>query len=191
MINSGRIGMTDPLMAQLPILDDNNWKRWFPECAGSFSDPRVRTVFGDGRDMVSGLAPGWADAFFLDLPDPEGQVAGFYCAEFFGTVRGLLAKGGGMALQCGPLFFRSRRVSAIFADLCRVFPSVSAYLCHVPSYGGECLFAMASESLPVPSAGRVAGVFSERGVGGLKRCSPGALAAMFELPPWARDSLWS
>ncbi len=66
----------------------------FGEAARSFSDPRVRVHFADGRLWLKSTAEKF-DVIVLDLPDPQtAQLNRFYTEEFFRSAQEHLEPGG-------------------------------------------------------------------------------------------------
>ena len=58
-------------------------RRYVPEQAAAFTDPRVRVHLADGRRFLMGASQKW-DAIVVDVPDPQtAQLNRFYTVEFF------------------------------------------------------------------------------------------------------------
>jgi len=74
-------------------------RRYVPEQAAAFADPRVRVHLADGRRFLAGASEKW-DAIIVDVPDPQtAQWNRFYTEEFFRAARAHLAAGGIVAIQ--------------------------------------------------------------------------------------------
>jgi spermidine synthase len=76
------------------------FREFFPaQLAASLSDARVRVHYADGRHYLQTTGDKF-DVIILNLPDPQtAQLNRFYTAEFFGSARDHLARGGVLALE--------------------------------------------------------------------------------------------
>nr|ADI46921.1 SPS1m [Volvox carteri f. nagariensis] len=105
----------------------------------AFRDPRLRLINDDARLQLEAAADASFDVIISDLADPldGGPCYQLYTQEFYSTVvLRKLAPGGIFITQSGPAGFLSCRevFSAINATLRSVFPSVVAYVQHIPSF---------------------------------------------------------
>ncbi len=104
-----------------------------PEDKALLDEPRLRTVYMDGRLYVkeSGQEGGRRfDVIILDLPEPStGQLNRFYTREFFEEVQGILNEGGifSLGLPSAENYLNPEiraRNGAVYRTLLSVFPSV-------------------------------------------------------------------
>lgn len=122
-------------------------RRFFPRVSsGSFEDPRVSLVIGDGVDYV-GRAEKKFDVMIVDSTDPIGPGEQLFTRAFYEHCRGLLRPGGVVALQSGSVFYDPEQLKGVLTRLASSFGSVRPYLAPVPTYaGGMLALVMAGES---------------------------------------------
>ena len=124
-------------------------KEHLPEMhQGSWDDPRVRLVIGDAIEFLETGEERW-DVVISDLTDPieEGPSFRLFTREYFEKTRRVLAPGGVLVIQAGPvapydLVLHARLVKTLQA----VFPNVHSYTSHIPTYGSPWGFALASSA---------------------------------------------
>ncbi|CDM66622.1 spermine/spermidine synthase domain-containing protein [Pyrinomonas methylaliphatogenes] len=111
-------------------------KRFFPQLARGFKDPRAEIVIEDGAAYVRRAQGEQFDLIMVDAPDPVGEGAKLFAATFYRNCAQLLAPKGVLAAQSeSPYFYPqiSRRVRRAFT---RIFPRVEQETVIVPSYPG-------------------------------------------------------
>lgn len=102
---------------------------------GSFSDPRVHNVFGDGRKHVE-ASPGTYDVIIMDMTDPAGPSRFLYTKEFFAAVRAALRNEDGLfSMHSESPVARPAAFSCIEKTLDSVFTHTAVSTVFVPMYG--------------------------------------------------------
>jgi spermidine synthase len=112
-----------------------------------FEDDRARTYYEDARHYLSGTSERF-DVVVLDLTDPmeEGLAHLLYAEEFYRIVEDRLRPGGVLCTQAGSCNWGEMDTYLTVGNTLRsVFPVVSQYRAHVPSFGGEWGFVFASD----------------------------------------------
>lgn len=110
-------------------------KRFFPQLARGFRDPRAEVVIEDGLKYVRRATERF-DIVMVDAPDPVGEGHRLFLASFYRHCARLLTAGGVLAAQSeSPYLFPriSARVRHAFEKL---FPQVEQTAVIVPSYPG-------------------------------------------------------
>jgi spermidine synthase len=111
-------------------------RSWLPDISdGAFDDPRTEQLIGDGMAFLHDTAEAF-DVILVDSTDPVGPAEGLISAEFFEIAATRLAPNGLFAIQSGSPLLMRRELAAISTRMRNVFPRVSTYLGHVPSYPG-------------------------------------------------------
>jgi spermidine synthase len=114
---------------------------------GCFEDKRLELRIEDAKDYLENVADHTFDVIVLDLSDPvrDGPAWGLYTQNFYKMCLTKLKDRGLLVTQSGPCgvltdwdVFRP-----INHTLRTVFPNVTAYSVHVPSYGDEYGFNVA------------------------------------------------
>jgi spermidine synthase len=161
----------------------------------SFDDKRVELIYLDARKYLADCREQF-DVIILDLTDPveDGLSYLLYTQEFYRLAKGRLAARGVLCLQAGSCSLGETGIYvAVNNNLRCVFPLVSQYQAHVPSFGGEWGFALASEEQELNplllSAEEVDGRISARLTGGLQFYDGVAHQSMFRLPRYLRQEM--
>jgi len=161
-------------------------KKYLPEIStGSFEDPRVRLVVGDGRRYVEECAEDF-DVVIGDLTDPlagGGPSTYLYTREFFTMTRSILRDGGIFVTQATSPIYSFAVFATIYRTLSRAFPAVKAYVNWVPSYFAPWGFVIAFAKPITSELGieKVEERIRERSLTGLKFYSAKMHAWMFTL----------
>jgi spermidine synthase len=128
-------------------------KKFLPEWhQGSFDNPRVELVFGDGKAYMEHTRTLF-DVIVLDGCDimDDSPALSLYSEEFYRQTRARLAPGGVLAVQgmevCALDYQDYKGHLAAREMLQRVFPVVRSYTTFVPSFWTEWGFLMASDTL--------------------------------------------
>jgi spermidine synthase len=111
---------------------------------GSLDDPRVEIRIGDGLAYVNECHEQF-DLVLLDLTDPDTPASELYTAEFFQSVKRILAPGGAMVLHTGSPVFSPQTVQTIYQRLTQHFANVAPFGLYIPLYGAYWSFALCSE----------------------------------------------
>ncbi|MCD6511398.1 MAG: polyamine aminopropyltransferase [Thaumarchaeota archaeon] len=127
-------------------------KEHMPEMSqGSFEDPRVELVIGDGRDYLK--HHGGFDVVIVDVTDPVSGGPSYllYTREFYTLVKDGLREGGLMVTQATTPILSNRCHHSILRTVGEVFPLLRPCYAFVWSYGTVWGFALASKG-PDPLA---------------------------------------
>ena len=125
---------------------------------GAFEDPRTEVVVGDALLYLDDTDTRW-DVVISDLSDPieEGPSFKLFTKEYFEQIKGVLAPGGRVVIQAGPTSPTEVKTHGrLVHTLKAVFPHVTSFSSHTPSYGSPWGFALAAnepiDTLPNPEA---------------------------------------
>lgn len=116
---------------------------------GSFEDPRVELIFGDGKDYVEQASMTF-DIVIIDVCDAleGGPALALYTEHFYRRVRERLGPGGLLVVQAMELSGLDYEDHVqVRSTLLQVFPVVRSYAAFVPSFWSEWGFVIASDSL--------------------------------------------
>ncbi len=122
-------------------------RRYLPgHNAGSFDDPRLRLVIGDGIDFVT-RAPETFDVIISDCTDPIGPGSSLFTPDFYQGCARCLNDGGIFVAQNGVCFLQQDEAVDSYRRLGRYFADVGFYQAAIPTYyGGIMTFAWASQN---------------------------------------------
>jgi thermospermine synthase len=107
--------------------------------AETFKDPRLDLIIDDAKAQLEGQKDGEYDVIIGDLADPVfgGPCYQLYTQEFYdNVVKAKLAPGGIFVTQSGPAGVLAHKevYTPINRTLASVFPKVTPYLQHIPSF---------------------------------------------------------
>jgi|LSQX01.2.fsa_nt_gb spermidine synthase len=129
----------DPLVVEVA-------RQFLPTVSGSFDDPRVTILHEDGLKYVR-RSQNMYDLIIVDSTDPFGPGESLFSREFYGNCRHALKEDGILVNQHeGPYFKEdAEEAAAIYRKTTSIFPVVSVYQAHVPTYpAGHWLFGFVS-----------------------------------------------
>lgn len=120
--------------------DPNGDNKTFLELnKGSFSDPRVETIFGDAWLSVDKLITAGKryDSIIVDLPDPNHpDLNKLYSTGFYSKLRNVLTGDGTLAVQSTSPYHAKRTFLSIGKTIeASGFNNVDQYHANVPSFG--------------------------------------------------------
>ncbi len=130
----------DPLVVEV-------CKKYLPQTACRFDDPRVQLYFEDGLRFIRSKENEY-DVIIVDSTDPFGPGEGLFTKEFYGNCYKALREDGIMVNQHESPFYDGD------AEACRrahkriveSFPISRVYQAHIPTYpSGHWLFGFASK----------------------------------------------
>ena len=134
----------DPVVCQAAKEHLQQWHQ------GSFEDPRFTLVIDDAKKILESYPEGYFDAIILDLSDPldYGPCYTLYSTEFYTLCVNKLSANGVFVTQAGPASIHACTdcFTAIHTTLKQVFPYVSAYATHIPSFTNLWGFHLALKS---------------------------------------------
>jgi spermidine synthase len=123
-------------------------KKYLPEMhQNAFDDPRVELVIGDALNVLETTSDKW-DIIISDLSDPieEGPSFQLFTQEYFQKLKRVLAPGGYVVIQAGPVAPAEIRLHARLVNTLKtVFSNVHSYSSFISTYGSPWGFAIASE----------------------------------------------
>lgn len=169
---------------------------------GCFDDPRAEVVIDDALKYVAdpaaapaGERPGW-DLIISDLSDPieDGPSFELFTREYFEQLRDVLASGGVLVVQAGPVSPWEMHLHArLVRTLCEVFPETRSLTSAVPAYAAPWSFILASrEPIAVPDPARTDALLSEHtgeSYGPLRMFDGTALVGLAHPPKHLRDAI--
>lgn len=155
---------------------------------GSFDDPRVELVYGDGRRFLEEAEPGSFDVVILDLTDPAEGTPGvkLYTREFYSAVYRALSGDGVAVTQATSTRYNLFMYAIIRNTMASVFPHVRPYKAFVPAFLSEWGFMLASKGRdPLRPQEEV----ERRLPGGLRFLDAETYRCLFTLPKHVREAL--
>ena len=123
-------------------------KRFFPNCAKAFDDPRLQLHIADGVAFAKNALASHYDLIIIDSTDPIGAGSGLFTKAFYRDCERILRAQGMIAVQSESPFDRPNEhiladIRSFFGEF---FPIVESYLAFIPSYPtGMFSFTIASK----------------------------------------------
>lgn len=160
---------------------------WFPWVAPALADPRVETIFGDGRAFVCRQPSAW-DLIIVDSTDPVGPATALFMADFYRDAAAALRPSGVLTAQVGSPHWAPELVGAVFGQQRQAFPEVRGYLGQIPTYqSGTWCWSYASHHVHDPSVPRREAAAEI--AAGCQYYNAAAHTAAFSLPNYARRAV--
>ncbi len=122
-------------------------KKYMPQTASKFDDPRLHLYFEDGLRFVRTKSDAY-DLIIVDSTDPFGPGEGLFTREFYGNCYKALHEDGIMVNQQESAFYENDRLAMQRAHkrIVETFPISKIYQAHIPTYpSGHWLFGFASK----------------------------------------------
>lgn len=110
-------------------------ERHFETAREALADARVEVVIGDAFESLERLAMR-PDVILCDLPDPLGQAARLFSADFYRRCAEALADDGMLCAQTESLFWHPETVRSCRAAMAGCFEQVAVAWSVVPTYPG-------------------------------------------------------
>lgn len=169
-------------------------KEHLPEMhQGSFDDPRFELVVADALEVLDTTADKW-DIIISDLVDPieEGPSFPLFTKEYFEKLQRVLASGGIVVVQSGPVSPPSVKYHARLVNTLKaVFPHVHSYHAPTPSYGSPWGYTLCAnhplDTRPDPDA--VDQLLAEMTTGELKLIDGTTLLGLLQTPRYIRRAI--
>ncbi|NLG53671.1 MAG: polyamine aminopropyltransferase [Clostridiales bacterium] len=123
-------------------------RRFLPQTASSFDDPRVSLYFEDGLKFVRSKNDEY-DLIIVDSTDPIGPGEGLFTREFYGNCYKALKKNGILVNQHeSPYYYdNAENMKRTHKRIRELFPICRVYQAHIPTYpSGHWLFGFASKT---------------------------------------------
>lgn len=130
----------DPLVVEV-------CRKYLPQTACRFDDPRLRLYYEDGLKFVRSRENDY-DIIIVDSTDPFGPGEGLFTKEFYGNCFKALREDGIMVNQHESPFYEQDAVAMQRAHkrIVGSFPLSRVYQAHIPTYpSGHWLFGFASK----------------------------------------------
>ena len=151
-----------------------------------FDNPKLEVRIMDGGTFVRETQERF-DLIFLDLTDPTGPAAALYTEVSFVALKGALISGGALVLHMGSPFSHPQRVADTVARLRSVFTRTKPYFVHIPIYGSQWGFAIASDNLDIDiTAAEVERRLNDRNITDRQFYNGEMHRAMLALPEYVR-----
>ncbi|KAI5079923.1 hypothetical protein GOP47_0005402 [Adiantum capillus-veneris] len=110
-------------------------KKFFPNIAVGFEDPRVRLFVGDGAVFLKEVSDGFYDAVIVDSSDPIGPAQQLFETPFFESLARVLRPGGVVCTQAESVWLHMHIIKDIFSACRKTFKgSVKYAWTSVPTY---------------------------------------------------------
>ncbi len=111
-------------------------RKFFPQVAKEFDNPKLNLVIGDGIKYVKEQADGSYDLIIVDSTDPIGPAEGLFSVEFYAHCHRILNDKGALIVQGEAPRFNEGTFMAINQTFKDIFgkEKVFAMLFHVPTY---------------------------------------------------------
>lgn len=110
-------------------------KKFFPEVAIGYEDPRVKLHIGDGVAFLKAVPEGTYDTIIVDSSDPIGPAKELFEKPFFETVAKALRPGGVVCTQAESIWLHMNIIEDIVANCREIFKgSVNYAWTTVPTY---------------------------------------------------------
>ncbi len=161
----------------------------------AFEDPRTQLVIGDALEVLDKTDQKW-DIVISDLSDPieEGPSFKLFTKEFFEKLQRVLAPGGYLTLQAGPVAPVGLRIYArVLRTLSTVFPYVHPYAASTPTFGEPWGFALCSAQMisTQPEPATIDKLLQEKTTDDLQLLDGLALLGMLQTPAYVRRAIAS
>ena len=122
-------------------------KKYLPQTACRFDDPRVQIHYEDGLKFVRTCEDEY-DLIIVDSSDPFGPSEGLFTREFYGSCYNALREDGIMVNQQGSPFYAedATAMQRSHQRIATTFPISKVYQAHIPTFAaGYWLFGFASK----------------------------------------------
>ncbi len=128
-------------------------KKYFPQVAIGFENPKVNELVADGIEFVKNSADKTYDLVIVDSSDPIGPGVGLFTEAFYADCKRLIKSGGCLAAQTESPWFEGSVIQKIYQNISKNFSYTKPYLGTVPTYPmGSWTWTVASEeNLSLPS----------------------------------------
>ncbi len=159
-------------------------KKYLPDIASGFGDPRARVFFEDGIKFVKRTSQRY-DLIIIDSSDPIGPAVELFGPEFYSDSSAILKEDGMMVAQAESPTFFSSYLQKVWRNMKSNFPISHIYLTSVPTYvSGFWAFGIGSKRHD-PRASRG----DKPKLNGLKYYTKEIHRAAFAIPPFVHSIL--
>lgn len=167
-------------------------KKFFPDIAVGYSDPRVNLHIGDGVAFLKNQAGASYDAVIVDSSDPIGPAKELFEKPFFDSVARALRPGGVVCTQAESIWLHMHIIEDIVANCREIFKgSVNYAWTTVPTYpSGVIGFMLCSTEGPlVDFKHPLNSIDGDESRGPLKFYNSEIHSAAFCLPSFAKRAI--
>lgn len=171
-------------------------KKYFPQMAVGFSDPRVSVHVCDGIKFVQDAEENTYDVIIVDSSDPVGPAEVLFQEPFFQYMHRALKPGGIVCTQAESQWYHLEIIKSLAAMCKKVFVggTVQYGYTTIPTYpSGQIGFMVCTKKGDADNDPRVSkrdvGAANADALGPLKYYNRELHAAAFTLPTFARDAL--
>jgi spermidine synthase len=159
-------------------------KKYMPEIAAGYSDPRVSVVCEDGAAYVR-REKNTFDVILVDSTDPAGPGEVLFREPFYRDMAASLRENGIAVTQSESMYYDTETIRKLFEFNRKIFPVLRYYYTLIPTYpSGTIGFSFCSKK-PDPIADT-----KDKGIKGLKYYSQEIHRAAFTLPNFVRDAIY-
>ncbi len=111
-------------------------KKFFPQIASEFDNPKLQLIVGDGIDYIKNTADKSFDLIIVDSSDPVGPSEGLFSYDFYRHVYRCLTSAGIMVAQSESPHFNRDTFIEIYKCYREIFnkSNVHCYLAFIPTY---------------------------------------------------------
>ena len=123
-------------------------RKFLPQTASAFDDPRLDIYFQDGLRFIR-KAKNEYDLIIVDSTDAEGPGEGLFTREFYGNCHTALRDNGILVNQLGSPYYAADAAAMLraYSKLKHVFNIHGAYQAHIPTYpSGHWLFGYGAKT---------------------------------------------
>ncbi|KAI5407039.1 hypothetical protein KIW84_053338, partial [Lathyrus oleraceus] len=111
------------------------YKKYFPDIAIGYKDPRVQLHVTDGTLFLKSVAKGTYDAIIVDAFDPIRSDHELFETEFFELISKALRPGGVLCIQAESFWYKSLDIEELLIKSLKIFKGSSDYAwTNVPTY---------------------------------------------------------
>jgi spermidine synthase len=106
----------------------NTCKKYFPQMACSFKDPKVNLIIEDGKNFVK-TTKGEYDIILVDSTDPLNQSSSLFKKDFYQDLKKILKKDGVVSCQVQTPAVNPLVAKDVYSDLYSTFEYLNFFFC--------------------------------------------------------------
>ncbi|PNX90567.1 spermidine synthase, partial [Trifolium pratense] len=111
------------------------YKKYFPDIAVGYKDPRVKLHVIDGTIFLNSVPKGTYDAIIVDAFDPIRPDHELFETQFFELISKALRPGGVLCIQAESFWYKSLDIEQLLIKSRQIFKGSSDYAwTNVPTY---------------------------------------------------------
>jgi len=161
-----------------------NSKKYFPQVACAFDDPRLNLLIEDGVKYIKETDKTY-DVVIVDSSDPVGPAVDLYTHDFYSNIYNHLHDDGMMTVQSESPIFYTDIFKSIYDNISAVFENCWVYLAAIATYvSGPWAFTIGSKNYnPIKLPSDIT-IFDD-----LKYYNAGIHEAAFYLPQYLKETI--